>query len=73
MADTLLTNRELAARLQVTKRATATWRAVHPCARLGPKRIGYPFADVEAWEAAPVFASHAAELADRHPALHHRA
>ena len=43
MADTLLTDRELAARLKVTKRAIATWRAhcggqrqqpAHPLSRL---------------------------------------
>ena len=63
---THLCRRQLAERLNVSKRSVERWwtEGGGPKGlRLGNRRIVYPLAEVEAWEAERLFPSLAAELA----------
>ena len=62
-----LRRRELAQRLGISQRSLERmWQAgTGPKGlRVGMRRITYPVAEVEAWEAARLFPSRSAELAD---------
>lgn len=61
-----LTEREFSERYRIPPRTAQRWRATGdgpPFVRLGPRRVLYRLADVEAWAAARTFAHRAAELA----------
>jgi predicted DNA-binding transcriptional regulator AlpA len=62
-----LTRAELAKRLGVSVRSVERWHAIDQApayVRAGPRRVIYPLAAVEAWEAARLHRHRAAELAN---------
>ncbi len=63
-----LTEREFSERYHVSRRTAQRWRGTRDgprWVRLGPRRVGYRLADVEAWALARTFEHRAAEAAQR--------
>jgi len=63
-----LTQRAVAARFHLSERTLERWRGTGDgpaFVRIGPRRIVYRLADVEAWAAARTYAHRAAEIAQQ--------
>jgi predicted DNA-binding transcriptional regulator AlpA len=66
MADIYLTEKEFAARYNVSPRSVQRWRYTGEggpvFVRIGFRRIGYRLSDCEAWASSRTYSSRAAEL-----------